>query len=385
MINIYREPEETSTPYLPVFFDCSSDLGTITNMIADIYVNGSLVSTIDKDPILGFSDRFRFDVAEVLKKHFTNDITTTGIFSKGFRASQGSALNYKIRAFEVLDNGTTFDTSWSEDGLGTNYIESTELYSFDGLMHYTQQLRDYVVDVVGDKLSTNRPFVTSVDKKYKTSKFLDGQEFEIGYLSDVDVQFLYEEYDENFSLISTTTYPTHTPTNNKVIWQHDGVFTSGTKFIRLRALDKGGVPVGLPYIFEVVQPCENTRVVYWKNQYGSYDYYFFEGNYKKSSKSKQRFASKKLDYNYSLSDRGVRVLESDNEERFTIYTKSENYRVIDWLNEIKQSTDVYIYEDSNYIPIIVTGGSSSNIDEESPVMQFNLKFIYANPKESQIG
>jgi len=110
-IDIYREPSETSTPYSPIYFDVSSDLGTITSMIADVYVNSSLVGTFNKEPLLGTTDSFRFEVGDVLKKHFTNDLTVTGIGSKALRNSNGSALNYHIRAFEVEDNGTTFDTS----------------------------------------------------------------------------------------------------------------------------------------------------------------------------------------------------------------------------------------------------------------------------------
>lgn len=391
-IDIYREPDVTSTPYLPVYFDCSSDLGTITSMIADVYVNGSLVSTIDKDPIFGTTNTFRFEVGEILKKHFTNDITTTAISPKAVRVANGSDLNFYIRAFEVEDNGTTFDTSWTEAGAGTNYQQSNTRYAIDGLVHNTQLFNDYICATDTNRILTNRPFVTGADKAYKSSKLLRNQPFELGFLAEQDVQFRYQEFNSSFGTLVDTSFSTTTYVNGKYYFQHDGSYNASTKYVRFRVWDAFGQPINQVYIFELVDSCGNETILYWKNQYGAYDYYFFEGNIKKKSRSKQKYASKRLDYNFDKSDRGKRVISSENTETYEIYTKTENRRTIDWLHEILQSTDVYLYQQEDsvrtsniYTPIIVTGGSSLNTDDESPVGQFSLTFVYANPKESQIG
>jgi hypothetical protein len=390
-INIYREPNETSTPYLPVYFDVSSDLGTITSMIADVYVDGSLVSTVDKEPILGTTDTFRFEVGEILKKHFVNDFDNN-VISKGLRQSVGSALNYHIRAFEVLDNGVTLDTSWTESGAGTNYTQSTTAYSFDGIMHYNQTLSDYICnDENNDLLLTNRPFgSTTTQKDYETSKLLNGIPFEIGFLSEQDVQFRVTEYDDSFNILLDSTYSTITPTNNKALIQQSGVYTTGIKYLRFRLWDSTSSPIALPYIFKVVDGCGDETVIRWKNQYGGYDYYFFEGNSKKKSKSRQKTYSKRLEYGYSIGDRGDTVRTSDNKEDFEIYTSTENYRTIDWLHEIFESTDVYILTGGTnaanaYTPIIITGGNTNNLNNDNAITQFSLKYRLANPKESQVG
>lgn len=391
-INIYREPNETSTPYMPIYFDVSSDLGTITSMIADVYVNSSLVGTFNKEPLIGTTDSFRFEVGEVLKKHFTNDITYSGISTNALRQSSGSALNYYIRAFEVSDNGTTFDTSWSEDGAGTNYAQSTTLKAFDGVIHHTQDLDNYICSNSStDLLLTNRPFIEGLDSVYKTSKFFTGQEFEIGFLSEQTTQFRYQEFDTNFNQILDTSFSNIVPTNNKALFQHNGTFTAGAKYIRFRVWDSSSSPINAPHIYELVTPCEDSKTIFWKNQYGCYDYYVFEGNYKKSATSRQKTYDNRLSFDYNTQDRGERVRLSDNRELFTIYTKTENYRVIDWLHEILQSTDVYLYDSSivgrvnGYVPIIVKGGSSQSLNDDDVVTQFSINYELANKKQSQLG
>jgi hypothetical protein len=390
-INIYREPNETSTPYLPVYFDVSSDEATVVSMIADVYVDSTLVSTIDKDPIIGTTNTFRFEVGEILKKHFTKDVATSGL-TDGLRQSSGSALNYHIRAFEVLDNGTTLDTSWTESGTGTNYAQSTTAYAFDGIMHYGQDLDNYICNNdETDLLLTNRPFATtSTQKDYETSKLLDNVPFEIGFLAEQDIQFRVTQYDVDFNILLDSTYSTITPTNNKALIQQDGNYLSNIKYLRFRLWDNASNPISLAYIFKVVEACGNETVVRWKNQYGGYDYYFFEGNSKKKSKSRQKTYTQRLSYDYIVGDRGETVRTSDNKEEFEIYTGTENYRTIDWLHEIFESTDVAILTstvktDNEYTPIIVTGGSTRSLDDERPVTQFSLKYRLANPKESQVG
>lgn len=392
-INIYREPDETSTPYNPIYFDVSSDLATITGMIADVYVNSSLVGSFSKEPLIDTSNTFRFDVGDVLKKHFTRDITLDGIAVNALRQSSGSALNYHIRAFEVSDNGLTFDTSWSEEGAGTNYAQSTTLKAFDGIIDYNQELSDYICSSDTSYILTNRPFITGVDASFNTSKILRGQEFELGFLSEQTTQFRYKEFDANFSIILDTSFSNITPTNNKAFFQHNGVYSSNAKFAGFRVRDNVGNAINSPYIFEVVDACEDDNIVFWKNQYGAYDYYTFKGNYKKSANSRQKTYDKRLNYNNNNYDRGETVRVIENKETFTIYTMTESTKVINWLHEILRSTDVYIYSngtdvrsgDSKYLPIIVSGASSASLNDDEPIVQFSLNYRFANAKQSHLG
>ena len=390
-INIYREPDAMSTPYSSVYFDVSSDESTIVSMIADIYVNTDLVATLTKEPVLDDSSSFRFDIGDVLKKHFTRDLDLD-ITATNYRDSGGSASNYYIRAFEVLDNGTTFDTSWSEDGTGTNYEQSTTLNAFDGLLHYEQVMDDYICESTTDYILTNRPYNNGVDKDYKTSCLRRGIPFEFGFLVNAkSVEVRVQEFDLDYNSLTDTTYGTFLPTNDKGFISHNGTYDNDTKYIKFRVRDSGTNPISYSYIFKVLAGCESDNVIFWKNQYGSYDYYSFGGNYKKKATSRSKQYSRRLDFEHNIGDRGETVRTKTNKEDFTLYTKTENSRVIDWLHEILQSTDVYFYDFSvsdtskRFIPIIITGGKSSSLDDNNPVTQFSLKYRLANPKQSQIG
>ena len=388
-IDIYREPANISTPYSPVYFDVSSDLGTITGMIADVYVNTTLVATLDKDPILGTTNSFRFEVGDILKKHFTNDIqipTSTTI-----RQSEGSALNYHIRAFEVLDNGTTFDTSWSESGAGTNYSQSSTLTAFDGIMHHQQQIDDYICDNSTDFLLTNVKSNEGATYAYRQPKVNRGIPFEIGFLCDSSCDIRYIELDSDFNVLSNSYLGSLQPTNNKAITQISGSYNASAKYFRVRLYNSALSTISSGYIYRIVDGCDDDVTIFWKNQYGSYDQYSFSGNYKKSARSRQKTYSKRLDYNHDIIDRGKTVRLSDNRETFTVYTKTESTFTVDYLHEIFESTDVYLYGlagsrlTKELIPIIVTGGSSQSLNNEDVVTQFSLTYELANPKASQLG
>ena len=187
-INIYSEPNSMASPYRPLFMDVSSDEGTISRMIGDVYVNGTLQATIEKQPILGTNDTFRFEIGDVLKKYLFSEFNETSSPPEVLDNTT-SALSYYVRAFEVLDNGSTLDTSWSEAGAGTNYQQSTTLYSFNGVNQHEDTMSNYIANGSTKKFLTNRP---------QNSKILNNQDFYLGALietSGFSTLFYQTEYD----------------------------------------------------------------------------------------------------------------------------------------------------------------------------------------------
>lgn len=384
-INIYREPAETSTPYLPVYFDVSSDAGTITSMISDIYVNGGLVSTIEKQPIIGTTNTFRFEVGEILKKHFTNDNSFSG--SNILRESNGSSLNYYIRAFEVFDNGTTFDTSWTESGAGVGYIQSSTNYAFDGVMNYGQDITDYIVGSTSKFFLTNKPYTNSTIGLFRPngSKVFRGVQFNLGFLVEQECNVRVLEYASDYTQLVDTSITNLTPSNNMAIYSFNGDYNANTLYARFVVRDVSNTRITEEYVFIVDSFCEDATTVYWKNQFGIYEYYVFKGNDKKKASSKQKYNTRRLDYGYSMGDRGQSVRFSTNTEEFELHTDTINEATADWLHEIYQSTDVFIYENNEEIPIIVKGGQQVSTNNETPITKFYFRYVHANPKQSQIG
>lgn len=387
-MTITRNPDAISTPYSPIYFDVSSDLGTISSMIADVYVNSVLVATIDKTPLLGYTDTFRFEVGEILKKHFALDldtsITAIELVGAGF-----SANNYKLRFFEVSDNTITLDTSWSEAGAGTNYLESSTYYTFDGVIHYGQNINNYIATDNTSLFLSNRPFSTTLNT-INASSIVSGIPFELGILSTISGKVTYKCYDSAGSLLSTNSTSIVAPVNDKLIFKHTGAFTAGTAYLTVQFFLHPSTEKTALHVYKVIQPC-SYNIICWKNQYGNYERFGFEGNIRKSASSNSDTYEKRLEWGYASTDRGVAVRSVQNKEEFEVFTKTENRYTINWLHEIAQSTDVYYYNhlDTNvanrYIPIIVKSISSQSTNEERPVLQFDLNFEYANPKQSQIG
>ena len=154
-ITITSEPNTVSSPYRPTFIDCSSDLGTIVRMIADVYVRGTRVTTIDKSPQLGTTDSFRFELGEVLQKELESEYTAaTSIID--FNDDVLSSASYYVRLFEVYTSGSVFDTSWTEDGTGVGYQQSSTLNTFNGVNQHQQDISDYQTGSTSKKFLTNR-------------------------------------------------------------------------------------------------------------------------------------------------------------------------------------------------------------------------------------
>lgn len=385
-MTITRNPDEISTPYSPIYFDVSSDLGTISSMIADVYVNTVLVATIDKTPLLGYTDTFRFEVGEILKKHFALDLDTS-ITAIELVGAGSSANNYKLRFFEVSDNTITLDTSWSESGAGTNYLESSTYYTFDGVIHYGQDINDYIATDDTSLFLSNRPFSTTLNT-INASSIVSGIPFELGILATFSGKVTYKYYDSAGSLLSTNNTSIVAPVNDKLIFKHTGAFDTGTAYLTVQFFLHPSTEKTALHVYKVTEPC-SYNVICWKNQYGNYERFAFEGNFRKSASSNSDTYEKRLEWGYAETDRGVAVRSVQNREEFEVFTKTENRYTINWLHEIAQSTDVYYYNhlatSNRYIPIIVKSVSSQSTNEERPVLQFDLNFEYANPKQSQIG
>ena len=285
-INIYSEPNSMASPYRPLFMDVSSDEGTISRMIGDVYVNGTLQATIEKQPILGTNDTFRFEIGDVLKKYLFSEFNET--FSPPeVLDNTTSALSYYVRAFEVLDNGTTLDTSWSEAGAGTNYQQSTTLYSFNGVNQHEDTMSNYIANGSTKKFLTNRP---------QNSKILNNQDFYLGALietSGFSTLFYQTEYNGKNgtgSSLGTSSAAITSVTYGKATYAVDpSGFNANTQSVVFTA--NSGIDDSLlteEFTVNIHETCGDETVIYWQNHWGEFDTYFFEGRKRERTKTKTK-------------------------------------------------------------------------------------------------
>lgn len=383
-INIYSEPNDMSTPYRPCYFDVSSDLGTIVRMIADVYVGGTLVTTIDKDPIISTTNTFRFDVGDALQKYLFSEYHDVTANFQDFDCIT-SANNYYIRAFEVEDNGTTLDTSWTAGGGGTNYAQSTTLYTFNGVNQHEQLLSNRILDSSTGKFLTNRPQNTSVSSL---------AELHLGMLTAVSsangVKYTLEQYDGlngSGSLVDSSASAGINHTNYKVTF---GILMSeldaSTKSIKVNGNNAtSDQQLTEQLVMNVVTPCDESTTVYWQNHWGEFDNFTFGGRKTQKTKTRTTSIENRLNLDYEFSDRGEVDIKKVNNRDFTIYTRTLSKATILWLAEIGESVDVKILRDGNNIPINVTSVKTTIEDTENGVHQISITYNEANQRINQLG
>jgi hypothetical protein len=379
-INIYTEPNAISTPYRPCFVDASSDDATIVRMIADIYVNGALKATIDKDPILGTTNTFRFEIGDVLKKYVVPEWHTVSSSPQSWD-DLTSAAAYYIRTFEVLDNGTTLDTSWSEAGAGTSYVQSSTLNTFNGVNQHEQTFSEYIAAGNTDNLLTNRP---------NNSKAVNTSLLTFGILTEAasaNLKVIEKDgVNGTGSTLATNSSPLTPPSYGKLSF---GVDTSGlnasTKSIVLQAFDSDPAAITQTLTINIVASCGEETILHWQNHWGEYDTYYFIGRKTEKTKTKTKTIDNRLDLAYNLYDRGKKDLTKSNVREFEMYTQAESPTDIAWLAEIGESPDVFIMSGTDRIPINVKSVTRTIIDDDKLIKQISIKYVMSNPRINQDG
>jgi len=385
-INIYTEPDNLQSPYRPYYFDCSSDLGTIQRMIADVYIGSSLVSTIDVDPIIGTTDQFRFEVGEIIQKNLTSEFDEVSALPETFDQTT-SATDVYLNIFEVYTSGSLLDTSWSEGGAGTGYATSTVLNVSNLVFQHSQKddASDYLLTSSSGKFGTNRPQNIAVSKN---QYFFLG-----GVTSDSAKKIQVVEYDGlngTGSTVNSSTSGTVAPTYQSLNFGIDtSDLDSTTKSFSFKVQDGGNSTMSETFYVNLDDSCDNEVIFYWQNNYGKFDTHVFKGRYSEKTRTKTSTIERRLAKDYNFSDRGLTDLTKENERVFEVYTKLYSRTTIEWLAEIGESVDVRIQETINgakeIIPVNVKNISSKIVDTENGVYQLKVEYVLSNQRINLIG
>lgn len=132
----------------------------------------------------------------------------------------------------------------------------------------------------------------------------------------------------------------------------------------------------------------------WKNQFGVWDYYTATLAID-SSVDIERSSYNQTQVNYSTttnsvpyeySRRGVKQFQNKLTQRKRVYTEYLTQDVADWLSELFYSTNVYVQEGLQFLPVIVE--NSNIIEKTNPRSQklfsYTFEFQYANPLRARI-
>lgn len=381
-ITTYTTPDDPSAGYRQVIFEASSDDANITRMIADIYVDGVYETSIEKSPTIGTSDQFKFDVSLVAQDFLTHDLNTT--ISDDVLNFTNSAKNFTVDLFEVLDTTSdTLETNWGENGGGSpEYSGSAFVITNTTLQHTeTQNLDDWLCANNTDTFLTNRPFAAKIYK---------GHPIQLDFLTtNTSIVGKYTEFDSSGSDLGTTTIQSGgvSITRKKgAIIVDTGSLQSNTDYVKIWIQKKVGestTDITSKHRVNIKDYCEDTLTLYWQNPLGGIDWHSFNGAHEAFRTSERNVFEKFVADGFAVTDRGMSVHNVNSDEGKTLFTSTEKEATVNWLRELVSSNEVYVYDGTNFLPIIITSNEVIYDNTFDPIFQFAVQYVEANKPISQ--
>ena len=130
----------------------------------------------------------------------------------------------------------------------------------------------------------------------------------------------------------------------------------------------------------------------WKNPYGVWDFFNFEGRNRQSiTRTDNQFTKGFIDYSIPLDttnpwnteNRGITNYQSKYKENITLTTGWLTQEWADWLQELFESPEVYLLDDTyGSIPIVLNSATYNKLNDPRTEKNrsYNIEFSYANPK-----
>lgn len=404
-ITIDSNPDRSVLAYKPIRWVVSSDDPNIVRCICDVYKRTTYFTTIEKDLDLGSTDTFTFDVASILRDMVFSEVPDFSATTVG-AVELGNAVNkYELRFFEVIQNGTTFDTSWAEDGAGTSYKSSKDAYSqvwgsddqlgfvINGSLLHQQTFDSSSYLDGGDYRILSRGYsgsfsytyddggdVTDTYNKPKKIKFGDILPYAIHKVANSNLRFEVKYINAQDELIAQFNSAS-TTSNSKawLMWIDTTVLGAIAKKLIASASAHGG-----SILYDIVEDCNDYISFYWQNSVGGMDYYLFRNAKTRVYESDTETYVQHLDSNYNNYDFSETVLKKQATIAESAISDVLDRTDAEWLREIiTHSVRAWVYKDGEFIPVIVADGQMVTIDSEEGLYQLELELLFSNKVISQ--
>lgn len=379
-ITINTQPSNNLFAYRPLIMEVQSDSTAIVRCIADVYVGGAYKASLENSPDLGETDVFTFDVQGIIQDNLSNiDFYT----SSNAVTRQDVQKNYQVKFYEVTTNGTVFSTTWAEDGAGSGSVDSSTLIAYNGTLEHTET-------------NSITPFQYGgaygmLSKAVKPIRIKRG---DIAFITSVGQGATNEiylariiQYDSSDNLISTTNTTSYSLSgyycqlgryNTTSLAANCAYFTMQ---IRTSLNDQMTDLIR----FDVVEDINGDyQGVYWFNSVGGFDYHLFEGKKQKNVRSTTNKYKKAVGTSVDSWKKGNTLLSVEGVEEFELYTRPQTEARMRHLAElITHKTDTYIYDGTNFVPILITSASERINDSSNTVGQFQITYQMSNKRISQ--
>ena len=355
--------------------------------------------------------QFKIYFGEEYSNSVSGSVTLyTGLGTAGSPAKTGSAYYYFLDG--VTEPNDLYQWDWAQSGSHYVYVDTQD----ETEEVYQLALTDYDTNVIrtGD---------------YHTISYLNGNiegegAFSSDYAFDVYIMRV-QEYDATGSLVATSYYynddltanggPRKTPSE---LWADSGVYddqTPNTRLIHFPAgpqnFKDGGTslqeettyylceffdqnPSGSlgskqwgSYRFDIKEDCDFTSTRFaWKNTYGVWDYYNFtlvvtaDTDIERSSFKQSFLNYAASNVNYSKQRRGETQYYNKLTEKHTAESDWLTQTQADNLRELFYSANVFIQNDGDFLPIVVTNPTikqKKNISGQK-LFKYTVEYQYAN-------
>lgn len=160
-------------------------------------------------------------------------------------------------------------------------------------------------------------------------------------------------------------------------WEYMKVYDSGSSLLTT---------------FKKEQACndEQTTLVF-VNNYGYYDYYTIGNPIRKNTDVGRETYDKVFEEystatsTYDITRRGTKQYYTDYEDKYSITTDYIDKATSDWLTQLFDSDEVYVQENGNFIPVVITNTNYTwNLtNNRDKLFQYEINFKYANQRPSR--
>jgi hypothetical protein len=372
-LTVIQQPNYLEYLYNPFYFVLSGTNTSQTSYhyLVDVYCSN--IANTGMNPNEIFVERFRipqrintqmlFTPFAVLKSYVNSSVIPS---ISAITGNVSSCLTYNLKfGEEYLTGGSmsayTNITSFSGITIGATkqYEEVWNLDSFDGKNHNAKYLTDWS--------STNTKSI--YEDEYETLSFLD--------TSSSFVNMLITTFDISGTTIGVYTLTASTPTtciswdlpvgteNLNVSPQFNSVILSSQTVIDFW-VDTYSISLwdnlfsnqlSETFTYSVNRNCTSkygkTRIA-WMNRKGKMDYFTFTLKRINGITVNNNEWQPHLNFNYNIGDRGRKLLSVDGRKKFTVTSDWLTDAEAIYLEKLIASSDVYLIDGSNKIPLIRT-------------------------------
>lgn len=375
-ITIDTTPDAISAAYRPVVWTITSDDADIVRVIAEVKIDGTIRASIDKDPDLGQTDNFTFDVQNVLQDFLTHNLVRPS--GNSVSNASTSEVSVLLEFHEVLDTtAATLTTTWEADGTGVGDTSSSAIVAVNATLQHeeTQDMDVFTTDDSTGRYLTNAP---STQRIRRTETAV--------------LHFVTNEAEIKIKLVETPTAggsgfpPAAVTINSKagIIEIDASAMVSDTTQFTIQAADGSGVVKKELFTYNIDDECYDSAVrLVWLNPLGGVDSYTFSAKKQEELRFRSPTFEKVVGKGFSVEDRGDTVQRVQASDHIDIFSRAEPRATITWLKEIGLSSNVWVDDGTNFIPYIVTSRKAKVLDTEDGIQTIRFKLRKSNKRVTQ--